>query len=455
MSDLEFKIRRGLDVPITGAPDQAIEPAAPVTRVALLGSDSHGLKPTFNVKAGDRVRLGQPLYADKKNPGVVYTAPGAGEVEAIHRGERRFFESLVIRLEGDEAEPFDVPSDPTDAETVRALLVQTGLWTAFRTRPFSRIPAIDARPRSLFVTAIDTHPLAPDPAVVLKHFEQELAAGLRALQGLPEQDLFVCTAPGAPIPARNVEGVRWASFAGPHPAGLPGTHIHFLDPVSAEKSAWTIGYQDVCRIGHLMLTGELDVSQVISIAGPCAKRPRLVRTRLGASLPELAANEVRSDAGEVRLVSGSVLSGRAVPSGDTAERFGYLGRSHRQLTLIAEGRHRELLGWHGLGLSKYSIKNIFLAALQRGKKRFDFDTNTNGSPRAMVPIGSFERVMPLDIQPTFLLRSLLTRDTDLAQQLGALELDEEDLALCTFVCPGKEDYGPLLRENLTIIERDG
>lgn len=459
MSDLEFKIRRGLDVPILGAPDQGIEPAKPVTRVALLGRDYHGLKPTLSVQEGDRVRLGQPLFTDKKNLGVVFTAPGAGEVEAIHRGPRRVFLSLVIRLEGDEVQELERPSgfsaDRPEGEAVRGLLISSGLWTAFRTRPFSRIPAIETRPHSIFVTAIDTHPLAPDPAVVLKHLEADFAAGLRALKTLPETEVYVCTAPRAAIPARNVEGIRWATFEGPHPAGLPGTHIHFIDPVSPSKTVWNIGCQDVVRIGRLMRTGELDVSTVISIAGPMARRPRLVRTRLGAHLGELAEGEVKDDPRDVRRVSGSVLSGQTAPSGEDEDRLAYLGRYHRQLSLLAEGRHRKLLGWHGLGMDKFSINNVFVTALKRRSMRFDFDTNTNGSPRAMVPIGNYEKVMPLDILPTFLLRSLLTRDTDFAQKLGALELDEEDLALCTYVDPGKEDYGPLLRENLKIIERDG
>ncbi|MEQ8766454.1 MAG: Na(+)-translocating NADH-quinone reductase subunit A [Planctomycetota bacterium] len=458
MSDLEFKIRRGLDVPISGEPDQAIEPARKVSRVGLLGADTLGLKPTLLVQPGDRVKLGQPLFEDKRNPGVLFTAPGTGEIEAVHRGERRTFQSLVIRLDGDEADPIEMPAgfDPKkpEAEAVRQLLIRTGLWTAFRRRPFSKVPPIEESPQAIFVNAMDTEPLAPDPAVVLKHQEAELGAGLRALTALSQTEVYVSTQPGAGIPARNVPGTRWATFAGPHPAGLPGTHIHFIDPVHAGKAVWTIGYQDVCAIGKLMLTGELDVSRVIAICGPAAKQPRLVRTRIGADLTELAEGETKATEYPVRMISGSVLSGRGIPA-EATEQFGYLGRYARQLTLIEEGLQREFLGWHGLGLNKFSIKNIFASALRRNGKRYDFDTNTNGSPRAMVPLGSFEQVMPLDILPTFLLRSLLTRDTDLAQQLGALELDEEDLALCTFVCPGKEEYGPLLRENLTIIERDG
>ena len=255
-------------------------------------------------------------------------------------------------------------------------------------------------------------------------------------------------------PGTDTPGVTHATFEGPHPAGLVGTQIHFLDPVlAADQPVWHIGYQDVIAIGALLSTGRLDPRRVVSIAGPPAGKPRLVVSRLGADLAELVQDELADPGEETRVISGSVLSGTAAPEELRAE-LGFLSRFDIQVSLLSEGRQREFLGWHGLGLKKFSIKNVYLSALNR-KNRFPFSTNTQGSPRAMVPVGSFERIMPLDVMPTFLLRALMTRDTDMAQSLGALELDEEDLGLCTFVCPGKTEYGPLLREALTTIERDG
>ncbi|MEZ6195122.1 MAG: Na(+)-translocating NADH-quinone reductase subunit A [Planctomycetota bacterium] len=450
---MRFRIKKGLDIPITGGPRQAVDGDKAVETVALLGPDYVGMKPTMLVAEGDRVALGDPIFEDKKTPGVLYTAPAAGEVVAINRGAKRAFQSVVIRREGDAERRFDAPKDPNRAK-VRELLVASGLWTAFRTRPFSRVPAIDAVPGSIFVTAIDTRPLAPDPAVVLKDRGADFEAGLRALTTQTDGKVFLCTAEGAEIPGAGVSGVAHATFAGPHPAGLVGTHIHLLDPVSAKYSVWHVGYQDVCAIGHLMREGRLDVSRVISIAGPVARDPRLVRARLGASIDELTRGELAEGAGETRRISGSVLSGRSAEGGEAA-RLGYLGRYHVQVSLLAEGRERELLAWHGPGFDRFSVKNVFMSALSRGKKRFAFTTNAMGSPRAMVPIGAYESVMPLDVLPTFLLRALITMDTDRAQALGALELDEEDLGLCTFVCPGKTEYGSLLRANLNTIERDG
>ncbi len=228
---------------------------------------------------------------------------------------------------------------------------------------------------------------------------------------------------------------------------MVGTHIHFLKPVSADKFVWHVGYQDVIAFGKLFITGELDSSRVISLAGPAAKNPRLVRTTLGASTSELTNGEVES--GELRVVSGSLLSGSAAKGV-----HGYLGRYHVQLSLILEGREKEFIGYMYPGPNKFSVTRAYMSHFFP-KKLFNMTTTTNGSSRAMVPIGNYERVMPLDILPTLFLRDLAAGDTDSAQQLGALELDEEDLALCTFVCPGKTDYGVLLRDCLTTIEKEG
>lgn len=457
MSALNFKIRKGLDLPITGRPNQIISKARDVTHVALLGADYHGLKPSMLVKIGDRVKLGQALFEDKRNEGVLHVAPGAGEVVAIQRGAKRVFQSVVIRLEGDASEEFELPDrkslESASSDDVQAVLAASGQWTALRTRPYSKVPKIGSRPAAIFVTAIDTSPLAPDPAVVLANREADFELGLVALTKLTSGSVYLCTKPGSSIPGAEIGGVEHATFDGPHPAGLPGTHIHFLRPVGPQRKVWTIGYQDVAAWGALFRTGKVDVERVVSIAGPAAKEPRLTKTRLGAKIGDLVEGEISDPSEETRIVSGSVFSGH-IASGDNSEFFGYLGRYDVQVTLLREGRKRDFLGWHMPGGNYFSIKNVFLSALNRSK-RYDFTTNLRGSPRAMVPVGSYEAVMPMDILPTQLLRALLSGDTDSAQQLGALELDEEDLGLCTFVDPGKTDFGPLLRESLNMIEKDG
>lgn len=444
-----INIKRGLDLPIAGAPAQRIEAGRPVRSVAVVGFDYPTMKPTMAVQVGDRVKLGQILFSDKKSEGVHYTAPGAGVVSAVHRGEKRVLQSVVIDLEGDEEVTFTSYSpaqlDGLSSEQVRENLQQSGLWTALRTRPFSKVPAVDATPASIFVTAIDTHPLAADPAIVIAEQPEAFEAGLKVLTNLAK--VFLCKAPNASLPGESLAKVQVESFNGPHPAGLAGTHIHFLDPVSASKSVWTIGYQDVIAVGKLFTSGRLSVVRVVSLAGPVVEQPRLVRARLGANLDELTAGELQPGAN--RVVSGSLLGGRTAHGA-----FAYLGRYHQQVSCLREGKEREMLHYMRPGVDKHSILNIYISKLMAGKK-FAFSTSTNGSPRAMVPVGNYEEVMPLDVLPTQLLRALIVGDTEVAQKLGCLELDEEDLALCSYVCAGKYEYGPILRDNLTRIEKEG
>ncbi|SPY33959.1 Na(+)-translocating NADH-quinone reductase subunit A [Pasteurella canis] len=444
-------IKKGLDLPIAGKPEQVIRDGNAITEVALLGEEYVGMRPSMKVREGDFVKKGQVLFEDKKNPGVVFTAPASGTITAINRGAKRVLQSVVIKIEGDEQITFTKYAaeelKQLTSEQVRQNLQTSGLWTALRTRPFSKVPAVDATPVSIFVNAMDTNPLAADPQVILKEHEQAFLQGLTVLSRLHEGKVYLCKAPDTHIPSTaNIDNLDVKEFAGPHPAGLSGTHIHFVDPVSATKSVWYINYQDVIAIAHLFTTGELDVNRVIALAGPQVRNPRLVRTIMGANLSQLTANELND--GENRVISGSVLSGTKA-----AGPVDYLGRYVLQVSVLEEGREKEFLGWIMPGANKYSISRTVLGHFS--KKLFNFTTAVNGGERAMVPIGAYERVMPLDIIPTLLLRDLSAGDTDSAQALGCLELDEEDLALCTFVCPGKNEYGPLLRQALDKIEKEG
>ncbi len=444
------RITKGLDVPLSAQPEQEISAGPPVTRVALLGSDYVGMKPTMAVQEGDNVKLGQVLFTDKKNPEVKYTSPGCGKVVALNRGAKRVFQSMVIELAGDESETFATYGSDLSSltrEQVQENLINSGLWPCFRTRPYSKVPVAGSVPHSIFVTAIDTNPLAARVEPIVNENAESFTKGLHAIRHLTDGKLFVCKAAGTMLDGADLDFVQKEEFEGPHPAGLPGTHIHLLDPVSDKKCVWHINYQDVIAIGKLFETGKLSVDRVISLAGPMVKKPRLIRTRIGACIDELVSDEL--EPGDARVISGSVLSGR-----DAKEPFNFLGRYHLQISAIKEGNVREFLGWQGPGFDKFSVKRIFASALS-GDKKFDLTTSTQGSPRAMVPIGTYEKVMPLDVIPTFLLRALIIDDTEQAQALGCLELDEEDLSLCTFVCPGKYDYAPMLRKNLTTIELDG
>ncbi|CAH0532953.1 Na(+)-translocating NADH-quinone reductase subunit A [Vibrio stylophorae] len=443
-------IKKGLDIPITGAPAQVIDDGHAIKHVALLGEEYVGMRPTMLVREGDVVKKGQVLFTDKKNPGVMFTAPAAGKVVAINRGAKRVLQSVVIEINGDDRVSFsqfqasELPQ--LDRQVIVDQLVQSGMWTALRTRPFSKVPAIDATPDAIFVTAMDSNPLAANPEVIINEQADAFKAGLQIVARLTEGKVFVCKK-GASLPRIDAANVEEHVFDGPHPAGLVGTHIHFLRPVDGSRSVWHLNYQDVIAFGQLFLTGELYTDRVVALGGPVVSKPRLLRTQIGACLTELTDKEILP--GEVRVISGSVLSGT-----EADEAHNYLGRYHTQVSVLHEGREKEFLGWIAPGKEKFSVTRAFISQFFKGKT-FAVTTSTNGSERAMVPIGNYEKVMPLDLEPTLLLRDIISGDCDSAVRLGVLELDEEDLGLCTYVCPGKYDFGPLLRDCLTTIEKEG
>jgi Na+-transporting NADH:ubiquinone oxidoreductase subunit A len=455
-------IKKGLDLPISGTPEQRIDSAPKVGKVAVLARDYPFMKPRMHVQVGDRVKRGQLLFEDRKTEGVRFTSPGAGTVAAINRGARRALQSVVVDLSPSERRGRADDSDhqqfasftgrdvrSLDQNGVRDLLVESGLWVAIRQRPFSKVPSPSESCHSIFVTAIDTNPLAPDPEVVLEGRMEDFERGLWALSHLTEGTVYLCRAPGAKIEPGDVPRVRVEEFSGKHPAGLAGTHIHFLDLVNRDKVVWYIGYQDVAAVGRLFETGKLPVGRVVALGGPPVMRPRLVAARLGASVETLIDEELFF--GENRVISGSVLYGH-VARGAV---FGYVGRYANQISCISGDHRRHFLGWMAPGWDLFSMTRAYASSLRGRSTTYDFTTKAHGGHRAMVPIGAFERVMPLDIMPTFLLRALLVDDLERAEALGCLELDEEDLALCSFVSPGKEDYGPALRRNLLEFWKEG
>ena len=442
-----IKIKKGLDLPISGAPEQIIHESSVTESVALIGENYIGIKPRLLVREGDRVKLGQTLFTDKQTQ-VNYTSPASGVISHINRGAKRALQSIVIRVDGDEEMSFDIYQrqqlSGLASSRVKDNLLASGLWTAFRTRPFSKNPAPTTIPHSIFVTAMDTNPLAADPKVIIHEYQQDFIDGLTVVSRIADVPVFVCQAPASDLPVPANDQVMTAEFDGPHPAGLAGTHIHFLNPVSAGKTVWYLNYQDVIAIGKLFTTGRLWTERIISLAGPQVLQPRLLRTRTGADIATLTMDELKP--GSNRIIAGSVLSGTHAKGW-----AGFLGRYHTQLSVIEEGGEREFMGWLRPGRKKYSINNIFSSSFFR-KQRFNFTSSLNGNIRAMFPLGNFEDVMPLDLLPVPLLKSLVVHDTEAVQSLGGLELDEEDLALLSYVCCSKLDYGAALRANLTEIE---
>jgi Na+-transporting NADH:ubiquinone oxidoreductase subunit A len=415
---MHIPIRRGFNIVVSGAPRQVVGDGAKVTSVALLGADFPEVRPAFSVEVGDRITAGQTLFVDRRRPEIAFTSPAAGVVAAIGRGHRRALDTLVIDLAGDGAEVFSPSPDALSRDGVRELLLKSGLWPAFRTRPFGRIPDPGAVSDSIFVTAMDTNPLAADSAVVLESNAVPFRLGLEVLTLLTAGPVFVCQSPGPALADEGKERIRCVRFDGPHPAGLPGTHIHRLAPVGGGRVVWHIGYQDVIAIGRLLATGRLWTERVIALAGPGVRDPRLVRTRIGASLDDLTEGEL-SD-GDFRIVSGSVLGGREA---------GFLGRYHTQVSVLPAVRE----------MARLPILSRLI-----GKGR--------DVPPPLIPLAAFEQAMALDILPVPLLRALSVGDAETAERLGCLELIEEDMALLSYVCASKTDYGALLRAVLDDLE---
>jgi len=408
----KIKIRRGFDIAVVGTPSQQIFDGPEISEVGLLATDYPGVHIDMRVGAGDRVALGDVVFADRRRPAIKITAPGGGIVtEVIARDWRSGAHACVIRLDGDAAKEFDVSGVASDRVRAQALLLDSGLWSGLTERPFGRIPDPGTVPAAIFVTAVDTHPLAADPQVVISAARDAFDVGLGVLRTLTDGPVHLCQGPGPKLTPDAV------IFDGPHPAGLPGTHIHHLHGTGSP--VWHLDYQDTVAIGRLFTTGTLPVERVVALAGPGVRAPRLLRTRVGASLDELTRDQLVD--GDLRIISGSVLAGR---------QDRYLGRHHLQVSVLFEGwdrRHQR--SW----LSRRS-------------------TDQNGAAGPVIPTAAMDRALGPDIPAVPLARALMAGDGETARRLGCLELVEDDVALMAFACPGKSDYGAALRAILNVAE---
>ncbi len=452
-----FNLKKGLDIPLAGMPELRIETVPPASKVALCAHEFHGLKPDMLVSPGDTVAQGQPLFSDRRHPEILYTSPASGVVDEVHRGRKRALLAVEVRVEGQRQVTFNTYKGrkltTLPPETVREQLLRSGLWAAFRTRPYSETPPPTQEPEAIFITAMDTRPLAPDPQMVIEADSENFRAGLSVLSRLSKVPLYVCTSPGAKLPLPNLENLCQAEFGGPHPAGLAGTHIHFLAPIISGKVVWAIDYHHVISVGAVFTTGHLSSTRVVALGGPLVVHPRLLRVLEGASVSELCQNELlsgRPGDPDVRVVVGSVLEGYEAQDG-----LDFLGPFTHQVTALSNRCQQPILGWIRPGLNLFTVSRTLFSSLSGAKRRFPLGCGKNGGPRSLIPLELYEHVFPLELLPVQILKALLVRDTETAEQLGCLELDEEDLALCSFVCPSKHEFGPALRENLELIKREG
>lgn len=407
-------------------PDQAIDDGLPVARIALLGADLPGLRPKLHCQQGDLIQQGQVVFHDRAHSDVVFVSPVSGVVESITLGPRRSLSALVIRSETGQQEPEPGMLATSTAAEMRAALLSKGFWPCFLTRPFGRIPAPDAVPEAIFVTATAANPFAPNPRVVLQGQLDGFAPGLKALTLLTEGTVHVCQNPGTDLAAGLGNRIQGSFFPEGGSYGLTGTHIHKLHPVERDRSVWSIGYQDVAALGKLIETGVCDFSRIVALTGLRAKKPRLIRTMAGASLQDLIREEAvpGNDGLPLCVLSGSALNGRPAS---------WLGRYHQQVTLLDDAPSRGKLSKNGL-----------MARFCRGSSH----------PAPLIPTAALEQALAFDIPVVPLLRALSVGDAETASRLGCVEMVEEDVAAVSLACTSGADYGRMLRHILDELAED-
>lgn len=436
-----IKISKGLDLPISGKPSTIITDKPKNSSVAVLGNDFVGMKPTMLVKVGDQVKAGDKLFEDKKNTGVFYTSPAGGEVKSINRGEKRKFLSIEIDISNNEE--FKTFNKANDTNEIKELLILSGLWNAFRTRPFNRTPAIDDTPNALFINCCDTNPLSVDPFEIINNDKDHFDEGLDLISRLFDCDVHLCY--------QNINfdisnnNINYHCFKGPHPAGLSSTHISKIHPVNSSKTVWTINFQDVISLGYLNVNNKIRSHKLVSIGGPGVYEPSLLEVRIGGNIDEITAGKVKPDS---RIVSGSIIYGH------TSEGvMNYIGYYDSQISILPDEVNEIFMNWLMPGFDLHSKLNVFISSFIKPKE-YIFNTSIGGGDRAIVPIGSYEEVVPMDILVTQLLKAMVVGDVEMAVDLGMLELVPEDLALCSYVCPSKYDYSSILMDNLNKLYLD-
>ena len=430
-----IKTNKGLDLPISGNPSLDVDFSTSINSIAILGTDFVGLKPTMMVDEGDTVLSGQKLFENKKNPGTYITAPLSGVIKSINRGDKRRFLSLIIETD----DSLDLLNfDLNDYSSPIDFLVDSGALAYFRTRPYNRMPIPSELPSAIFINACDTNPLSIDPHELIK-FDQDLFnQGLKFIQSINGDIKTFCSYQNNDFD-KSVEGVSYNQFKGPHPAGLVGTHIHFLYPVGQNRSVWTISWQEVISLGYLLHNNNLRSDKNVTIGGPNTYDPKILKVKHGSNLSELTAGKIFDNS---RVISGSVLNGH---SGENV--MNYLGSFDNQVSVLPDESNDILFNWAMPGSTLHSNLPAFISSWIKPIK-FTFNVSMNGGNRAIVPVSSYQEIMPLNILMIQLLKSLVTLDIELGEKLGVLELAPEDLALASYVCPSKYDYQSILDSNL-------
>lgn len=448
-----IRLKRGFNINLAGKAAPKISEPESADTFVIKPTDFHGLyMPKPVVKEGDSVRAGSPLFHDKRHENVMYASPVSGEIVEIKRGEKR--KLLEIKILADkkfEYEPFRKYSvseiNNLSTTDVKDLMVKSGVWPNLIQRPFGIVADPAAAPKAIHISAFDTSPLAPDYSLLFKGQEQFFQVGVDILKKLTPGPVHVNVHSTSEISTvfSQVKGAEVNKFSGPHPAGCVGVQIHHIDPVNKGDLVWTISPFGAIQIGKLFLNGVYDASRIVALVGPEVKEPQYYKTFIGSSIKKIVKGNLKSD--HVRFVSGNVLTGTNIGA------EGHLGFFDHQLTVLKEGDEYEFLGWITPGANKLSYHRAFgLLSFLTPNKEYVLDTNTHGEPRAFVETGVFEGVVPMDILPTHLIKSILAEDIDEMEALGIYEVIEEDLALCEFVDVSKHNIQEIVREGIDLMQ---
>ena len=446
-----IKIKKGLDIKMNGQAELIYVKAPRAKTYAIKPGDWHGLTPKIIPKLCDEVKVGTPIFYDKYHPEVKFCSPVSGILSSINRGERRRIVEVVVEDDGkDTAESFKQgdPSGMKREEIVENLL-NSGLWPLIRRRPYTVIARTEEVPKSIFISAFDTSPLAPDYDFLLKDSVDDFQWGVNVLKQLTEGKVHLNLDGRYPSvrTLSNIKGVEMNHFKGPHPAGNVGIQIHNLDPINKGEVIWVVQPQDVITMGRLFKNGKYDPSVVVALTGARVEKPQYYKTIRGTAVAPILEKQLKE--GDNRVISGNVLNGKKIDP-----ETGFVGHFDAQVTVIREGNYHELFGWMLPGFKKMSVSRSFASRWLAPNRRFDMDTNFHGGPRPFVMTGEYEKVLPMDIYPMQLLKAILVNDIDKMEQLGIYEVDEEDLALCEFVCTSKTPVTKILRDGLRAMRKE-
>lgn len=445
-----IKLKKGLDIKLNGEAEKVVSPSEKCDLYAVKPTDFRALTPKLAVKVGDVVKAGDVLFTDKANPLIQFTAPVSGTIETVNRGERRKLLEVVIKADAEISyKDFGkADADKQSKQEIITLMLASGVWPMIQQRPFGIIANPEVTPKAIFASAFDSSPLAPDYEPILKNEGNNLQAGIDCLKKLCGKNIRLGVKEGASADSvfTRLKNVDITSFAGPHPAGNVGVQINHTDPINKGEHVWTVNIQDIAIIGRLFTEGRFDARKTIALCGSQVEKPAYYTTILGARISSLVNGKLKNKVHE-RIISGNVLTG------DKVDNNGYLGFYANQVTVIPEGDHYQFLGWAVPGFNKFSASKLFPSFLFPNK-HYSLDTNYNGERRAFVISGQYEKVMPMDILPVYLLKAVLAGDIDKMEQLGIYEVLPEDLALCEFVCTSKTPVQRILNSGIELMMKE-